>query len=126
MSRFREGYDFFAKNVGNNYGMAKGSQYIDSVELEIDSLIRNLNSFQGYDTAIDKLKGDIAEFWHSGTHNIDAVAKGVGARSYVDRSQDFASADISTNWGEVYGSKYYKSAAESAKAQAKTYYERII
>ena len=126
MSRFREGYDFFAKNVGNNYGMAKGSQYIDSVELEIDSLIRNLNSFQGYDTAIDKLKGDIAEFWHSGTHNIDAVAKGVGARSYVDRSQDFASADISTNWGEVYGSKYYKSAAESAKAQAKTYYERFI
>ena len=71
------------------------------------------------------LKGDIAEFWHSDTFNVNAVARGTANRAFVDRSHDFASADISSNFGKIFGLKYYKDGVESAKQQAKSVFERF-
>lgn len=64
------------------------------------------------------LKGDVAEFWHSGTFNIKAALDGSDHRAFVDRSHDFASTDISTNFGDRYGLKFYSDGQASAKAQA--------
>lgn len=73
----------------------------------------------------DALKGDVAEFWHSDTFNIDAIIKDSKSRTNVDRSHDFASADVTSNFSKDFGLKYYRIGAESAKQQAKSVFERF-
>lgn len=102
-----------------------GDAYVERVNTEIDKLLQDLNAFEGFQTNVNALKGDIAEFWHSNTFNIDAVVKGTKNRTYVDRSHDFASADVSSNFGKEFGLKYYKTGADSAKQQAKSVFERF-
>ena len=111
--------------VANMYGGYKGITYRTTVLSERDELIKNLNAFKGYCTDIDKLKGNIAEEYHAGTFNLDAAMKGSSHRVYVDHSHEFASTDISSNYGKKYGLKYYKTAEESAKQQAKSVFERF-
>lgn len=121
MEGFSEGYAFFEKNIGAALGAFSGGEYVDEVNSEIEKLVNNLNGFEGFNTASSQLKGDVAEFWHAGTFNINAVLKGSTHRAEVDRSHDFASVDISTNFGKDYGSKYYSTGAASAKAQSTSY-----
>lgn len=125
MNDFKEGYDFFIKNVGGASGAIESGIYVDNVNSEINELIHNLNSLEGFATASNILKGDVAEFWHTGTFNIDASLKGSPDRVYVDRSHDFASADISSNFGKVFGLKYYADGQSSAKAQAISIFQRF-
>ena len=124
MTGFSEGYAFYEKNVSSFFGALTGNEYVQSVQNEIDILTKELNAFSGFKTDISALKGDVAEFWHSGTHNIDAAVKGANARTIVDRSHDFSSADITSNLGESYGLKYYKTGVDSAKAQSVSVFER--
>ena len=125
MDGFQEGYGYFEKNAPSYLTATMGAGYIESVNLEIDKLIEDLNQFEGFRTASDKLKGDIAEFWHAGTFNIKAVLNDSEDRAIVDRSHDFASPDISTTFGEFYGLKFYKSGDLSAKAQATSVFQRF-
>lgn len=125
MVSFAEGYSFFEKNTETYIASQIGNTYVHNVNKEISHLVDDLNAFQGFETASDKLKGDIAEFWHSDTFNINAIIKGSNNRTYVDRSHDFASPDITSNFGDKFGLKYYKSGAESAKQQAKSIFERF-
>lgn len=125
MTAFEEGYAFFAKQAGVQISGFEGGIYVGQVDAEIAKLIHDLNAFEGFKTKPDMLKGDIAEFWHSDTFNVNAVARGTANRAFVDRSHDFASADISSNFGEVFGLKYYKDGAASAKQQAKSVFERF-
>ena len=126
MSAFSEGYDSFIKSSSNWLGSNHGTIYVRSVEHEINDFEQKVNQFSGSGTQTDKLKGDLAEFWHSGTHNIDAAVKGVKARTHVNRSHDFASPDISSNFGNDYGLKYYKDGASSAKAQSTSLFQRYM
>ena len=122
---FEEGYVFFEKNVAGAAAGAMGAQYIKTVNAEIDDLIKNLNDMQGFKTDISALKGDVTEFWHAGTFNIDATLKGSEHRAWVERSHDFASVDINTNYGDKYGVKCYKFGMDSAKQQAKSIFDRF-
>lgn len=124
MEGFREGYEYFQQNVGASKGAFGGSAYVERIVKEINELTENMNAMSGYKTAVDKLKGDAAEFWHSGTFNIDAAVKDSANRTKVDRSHEFASSDITSNFGKNYGLKYYTDGAKSAKQQAKTLLER--
>lgn len=125
MNAFEEGYAFFEKQAGVQMAAHLGGEYVAQVDAEIAKLLADLNAFDGFKTGADKLKGDIAEFWHADTFNIDAVARGSDHRAFVDRSHDFASADISSNFGKLFGLKYYKTAEASAKQQAKSVFERF-
>ncbi len=125
MDGFIEGYSFFEKNSGSYTSAIMGDVYVSRINEEIDTLARDLNAFKGFNTKADALKGDIAEFWHSDTFNIDAVLKGSKSMTYVDRSHDFASPDVSSNFGKDFGLKYYKTGADSAKQQAKSIFERF-
>lgn len=125
MTAFEEGYAFFAKQAGVQIAGFEGGIYVGQVDEEIAKLIHDLNAFEGFKTKPDMLKGDIAEFWHSDTFNVNAVARGTANRAFVDRSHDFASADISSNFGEVFGLKYYKNGTASAQQQAKSVFERF-
>ena len=125
MNDFEEGYRFFEKSTCVTAGCEAGSAYVASVQREIDALITDLRSFKGYQTNPSQLKGDIAEFWHAGTFNIDAAVKGSDHRVTVDRSHGLGSADISSNFGKSFGLKYYSDGASSAKQQAKSIFERF-
>lgn len=125
MDAFAEWYSFFEKNSGSYTAAAMGDAYVGDVNNEIATLLKDMNAFEGFKTKPDALKGDIAEFWHSDTFNIDAVVKGSKSRTYVDRSHDFASADVTSNFGQDFGLKYYKTGVDSAKQQAKSVFERF-
>lgn len=125
MLGFDEGYNFFAENSASMFAGLSGNQYISEISKAIDSFTKDLNSFEGYKTNATKLKGDIAEFWAADTFNIDAALNDSKHRAFVNRSHDFASVDISTNYGQEYGSKFDATAAKSAKEQAKSIFERF-
>lgn len=125
MSSFDEGYNFFIEQAGVQAATYQGEQYVQNVNNEITNLYESLNAFKGFNTKTNILKGDIAEFWHAGTFNINAVASGTESRTFVERSHDFASADINSNFGKVFGLKYYKDGIASAQQQAKSVFERF-
>ena len=106
MTAFKEGFDFFRKNAYAYIGADISDNYITTVNTEIDKLVKDLNSFNGFNTSSKMLKGDVAEFWHSGTFNINSALNDSNNRASVDRSHDFASPDISTNFGKQYGLKF--------------------
>lgn len=122
---FQGGYDFFRKNTVSATGAFDGADYVGTIEEEIQKLNDDMSHFTGFRTDSAMLKGDIAEFWHAGTFNIKAVAQGSAHRAMVDRSHDFASTDVSTNFGSDYGLKYYASGQASAKAQATSIFQRF-
>lgn len=125
MSSFEDGYKFFIENAGAYIGADKAADYVGDVQIEIDKLVKDLNAFEGFKTSSKMLKGDIAEFWHADTFNIKAVVEGSKNRTWVDRSHDFASTDISSNFGDRYGLKFYSSGQASAKAQATSIFQRF-
>lgn len=118
---FKKGYDYYRKNATILNSVYQSEKYVESIEKEINKFSENINNFKGYKTDINKLKGDIAEFWHGGTFDINSAIKGSSEKVTVDRSHDFASPDIIGNTD--YSIKYYQSGKDSAKAQAKTFIE---
>lgn len=124
MDSIRDGYSFFEKNVGSTTAAMMGGFFVDQVDESIQRIADDFNSFKNFETNKAVLKGDIAEFWHAGTFNLNSIIRGSKNRVYVDRSHDFGSADITSNFGLKYGLKYYKTGAESAKQQAKSVFER--
>ena len=128
---FKNGYDFFQNNIsaisGAFYGESFADErigYINSIEEEINGLQQGLNAFEGFASSSKMLKGDVAEVWQAHTFNINAAINQSSNRAFVDRSHDFGSVDVSTNFGDKYGLKYYADAAGSAKQQAKSIFER--
>ena len=122
---FFEGYNFFEKNIGTQLGANATNVYVNNVYTEILKLMKNLNDFKGFQTGINQLKGNIAEFWHSETFNINAVARGSTNRTFVLQSNEFGSVDIGSNFGNDYGLKYYKTGIDSANQQAKSIFEKF-
>jgi hypothetical protein len=121
---FADGYNTFVDNSIGSRGAFQGANYVNKIAACIDVLEKNINEgFKGKATDVGKLKGNIAEFWHSGTHNIDAAIKEVSARTFVNRSNGRFSVDISSNFGQKIGLKYIESGALSAKAQAESHME---
>lgn len=113
-----------ADMVSAVYGGEKGVQYHNNVVAARDELVNSLNSLKVKGTAVDKLKGDLAEFWHGGTFNLNAAQRGSVNRVYVDRSNKLGSPDITSNFGKNYGLKYYENARKTAGQQAKSIFER--
>lgn len=117
MNSFEEGYRYYEENAGDLFGTLAGSNYVNAVQKSIDELIKNLNQFEGKYTAASQLKGDIAEYWHADTFNINSAASGSINRATVLRSHEYGSVDITTNFGKEYGLKTYGTAKASANAQ---------
>ncbi|WP_017378529.1 hypothetical protein [Paenisporosarcina sp. TG-14] len=127
MNSFIKGYDFYDKHTSAFTGATAGNagnEYVSSINREIEKIQSDINGFQGIQTQSSVLQGDVAEFWHSGTHNIDAALKGESIRTSVARSNNFASADVIDSNGIEYGLKSYNTGVSSAKAQAESIFER--
>lgn len=121
---FSEAYRRFTESSGSLVGVIDANQYATDVQDAIDLAVEQIEKAANSNLDTHFAKGFVAENWHSSTHNIDAIAKGMKARTAVDGSTEFGSSDVSGNWGEQFGLKYYKNGAESAKAQSKSYFER--
>ncbi len=129
---FKAGYEYFQENCGAFLAAYSGgdfgthrADYVESVEKEISILEESINAFSGDNTAAKQLKGDIAEFWHAGTFNVNAATSESLHRTVVDRSNEFGSVDISSNFGQDFGLKYYATGTESAKQQAISIFQRF-
>ena len=125
---FREGFEFFQKNAGALFGAEMASEFgtktVNYVK-ELTELEDNINAFEGYQTSPAQLKGDVAEFWHAGTFNINAALNGSTNRAFVNRSNDFASVDVSLGSGEKFSLKYDGTGIDSAKQQAESVFQRF-
>jgi hypothetical protein len=110
----------FPQKGASIFGGEQGIQYRENVLSERDKLINALNEFKGNAKNIDFLKGDIAEYYHAGTYNINAAQKGSVVRAEVPRSTEFGSPDIIIN-GKGYQLKYYKNGKATARAQATSF-----
>lgn len=124
MNSFEKAYKKTTESFGGFIGSSDTNQYAKNIQNEIDRTIEKMIEIGKTNKGIHFIKGDIAEPWHSGTHNIDAVVKGVKSRTVVNRSQEFASADVTSNSGVEYGLKFNKDAISSAKSQAESFFER--
>jgi hypothetical protein len=121
----KDGYKFARKNIAAQSGCNHGDNYVQKVCSAIDALSDDVNRFSGYKTDADKLQGDLAEFWHGDTFNLNAAVADSKYTVSIDRSHDYASADIKGNWNESYGLKYYKNAIASSKAQSISHFQRF-
>ena len=124
MSTFSDGYNYIKENAGAYVAATQGGDiatYVDSVEHEIQKLLNDINSFEGSAKGIEYLKGDVAEFWHADTFNIDAAVNKSAHHMNVPRSTELGSVDVESTFDQSeYSLKYYKSGEESAKAQAQS------
>lgn len=121
---FQDGWDFIVKYQTSFAAGNAGAVYVESVSREVEKLAYEINNMSYGE--IDKLKGNIAEAWHSGTFNIDAAVKGSGNRSTVLKSNKFASVDVQLDSGEKYGLKYDATAENTMEEQAKSFFERYM
>ena len=127
VNSFREGFEFFQRNsdalFGAKIATELGTKTINYVE-ELTALEESINAFIDYKTPSAQLKGDIAEFWAAGTFNVNAAKSGVLNRAAVNRSNEYASVDITLNSGENFSFKYCATGTDSAKQQAISVFQK--
>ena len=124
-SSFANGYNTFSNIAGAAHGSYRAENYVGRISDACKELEDNINKFKGFETGIKQLKGDIQEFRSSGTFNINAALNESEYQTIVDRSHGYASADITTNWGEEYGLKALYNGTASAKAQSISQFQRF-
>ena len=126
---FVSGIEAFNRIQGASVGSYQADAYVASVADACKTLQDDINQFEGYDTGVGQLKGDIAEIWHADTFNINSALKQSSFKAVVDRSHDYASVDVRTKQGdnviENFGLKYLRDAQSSAKAQAISHFQRF-
>ena len=124
MEDIKRGYYSAIENMSSQYGSVQADTYISNIDTAINTFNEDINYFEGFATDIGQLKGDIFEFGESDTFNIYAALNDSKFKTVVDRSHDFASSDITSNWGDSFGLKNLRNAQASAKAQSTSYFER--
>lgn len=126
---FDEGYKYATKNSGILHGSQIADKYVTNIEDAIDALSKDINQFTDYQTDPSRLQGDIAEFWHAGTFNVNAAINESDVTAKVIRSHSFGSPDIVLEKDgsivQEIGLKYYHNAAASVQAQSKSYFQRF-
>lgn len=120
----QQGWDFYAKHAGTALAANIGNNYVGEVQKVIDELATNLAKLKSNQTNA-VLGGFVAEHWHAGTFNIDAVAAGSKHRATTLGSTEFASVDIDTNFGKSYSSKYMSDAKASVDAQSQLAHDGV-
>ena len=119
----KDGWEYGSGLSGAASGAMSGEKYINDVNAAIDELAKKINAKEGFLSDPSRLKGFVAEDWHAGTFNLNAILRGSEARAHVDGSVKHASVDVSTSWGKGFSLKYYATGQKSALSQAKDVYQ---
>ncbi len=122
-SDFQEGWNEVLEHSSNYTGSLLGDN-CGRISEAIQDLEETLNKVQGKNTPSGQLSGNMAEFWHAGTFNINAAMQNSVNQTTVEESNGLASVDISSSWGEDFGLKYMRDAAASAKEQSISWFQK--
>lgn len=123
MDGFRDGYEFFSQHAEAYVASEDAERWIESIEQAVDAFVDDMASFEGTAKRAEILAGDVAEFWHADTYNIDlAVHRSTSPRAEVPRSTGFGTPDIVIG-DKNYQVKFYADADASIKAQSITFGE---
>ena len=96
----------YVQNTLQNESIAKQNIRIQEINAAIDQLADSINTHPSLNLDPEQLKGFIAEEWHAGTFNIDAIKKGSEHRVWTLQETGYGSVDIDTNFGKQYSLKY--------------------
>lgn len=123
-AQFKRGWDTAAQYATATISAQSGEKYVSQVQNAITQTQTNIqNVVKGNGTLASKA-GFVAEEWHTGTFNIDAVASGSDYSADRPASNKKASADVIVSKkgkpAQEASLKYYKDGTASAKAQSKT------
>ena len=108
----------FTNNILQNNQIKLENNRIEAINAEIDKLIKSLNELKNHNLREEQLKGFVAEEWHAGTFNIDAVRKMSEHRAWTLKENGYGSVDIDTNFGKQYSLKYSNTAKDAEQMQA--------
>jgi hypothetical protein len=108
----------FTNNILQNNQIKLENNRIETINSEIDKLITSLNELKNHNLREEQLKGFVAEEWHAGTFNIDAVRKMSEHRAWTLKENGYGSVDIDTNFGKQYSLKYSNTAKDAEQMQA--------
>ena len=75
-------------------GAMSGQDYIQAINTEIDKLCSELNRYAGNRLSDERLAGFMAEHWHAGTFNINAVIEGSSIEGKSRRVEYFGVVDM--------------------------------
>lgn len=117
---FKKGWEMSAGFLGASVASLGGQQYVNSVSDAIQNLQTNINNrASNFGSGVAQKAGFVAEEWHAGTYNIDAIARGLDSVAETGKSNALGSADISIGGDLDAGLKYFATAEDSAKMQAR-------
>lgn len=117
MSKFRRDFRNAADNFGGAEAAGDADAYAKRVELALEDVIAQMRSLTDNEKGLHYVKGDVAEAWHAGTFNVDAVRRGVDSSAFAPR--DASPIDVAVRSGgatEAAQLKYYRSPEDTAKA----------
>lgn len=129
------GWDFMAQMLGADLaGHSAFSDYVrnetqnESINMQniriqeindaIDRLAKSINEHPHINLNVEQFKGFVAEEWHAGTFNIDALRKGADHRAWTLQDNGYGSVDVETNFGKEYSLKYSNTAKDAENMQA--------
>lgn len=131
----RYGWDFMAKLMGadlagqraftdftvaatQNQQIAFENMRIDEINAAIDELAKSINEHPHLNLGVEQFKGFVAEEYHAGTFNLDAIRQGSEHRAFTLQDNGYGSVDIDTNFGKQYSLKYANTAQDAEAYQA--------
>lgn len=135
LEEVKYGWDFMAQMIGADFaGRSAFSGYFDNLERNesinmqnmriqeindaIDRLTKSINEHPHLNLNVEQFKGYVAEEWHAGTFNIDALRKESNHRAWTLQDNGYGSVDVETNFGKEYSLKYSNTAKEAENMQA--------
>ncbi len=111
-------FEDYANNVYQNAQIDIQNTQIEKINQAVDELARSINEHPHLNLNIEQFKGYVAEEWHAGTFNIDALKKFSDHKARTVHSYESGSADIDTNFGKSYSLKYANTAKDAENYQA--------
>ena len=124
--KFESGWDYAAQYTGTAIASLKGQKYVNTVQNSISTLQKNMVETVQTNRGIAQEAGFAAEQWATDTFNIDSALNNSDYKATRPASNKPNSADVVISNGTDstdYSFKYYKSAEESAKEQAMTFWQ---
>ena len=135
LEEVKYGWDFMAQMIGADFaGRSAFSGYFDNLERNesinmqnmriqeindaIDRLTKSINEHPHLNLNVEQFKGYVAEEWHAGSFNIDALRKESNHRAWTLQDNGYGSVDVETNFGKEYSLKYSNTAKEAENMQA--------
>ena len=125
MKEFKDGYDHFLHLASADFSANVEDEYINQINEGIEKMLSDIDALNGRNKGIDFLKGDVAEVFLADSFNINAIIKHSEHRVTAVRSTEWGSGDLVSNFGKIFGLKYYKDAKSSVDAQSLSVFDKF-